>query len=186
MPITEDQVAELYGEGARIHSVHHRSKPEQSVFASSMSSNASVDTTVGSTAALLNSHAAKVKKKKYAFLRQGNHHHHHQTVGNNHGFGYLRDVGVHHGHKEMNLLLTTPTVPNIMDHMRKKKQAIDLVSAKRLSSDDDDEDEDEHTVDDDDDDDDFIFSDMQCAKIRTPQNTYVPQVRIIYLCNNVN
>lgn len=173
MPITEDQVTELYGEGARIHSVHHRSRPEQSVFASSMSSNASVDTTVGSTAALIHSHAAKVKKKKYAFLRQGNNHHHQAAAGNGYATGRhchrdMMNGGLHHGQKELNLLLTTPTVPNFIDQMRKKKQAIDQVSAKRLSSDDDDDDEE----------DDDMFQDLKtAAKIRIPQNTYVPQVR---------
>lgn len=169
MPISEDQVAELYGEGARIHSVHHRQRQEQSVFASTMSSNASVDTTVGSTAALIHSHAAKVKKKKYAFLRQG----HQQAATNN---GYItgrRDVGVHHGQK--NLLLATPNVPNFIDHMLKKKQAIDQVSAKRLSSDDDEYDEE---------DDDCMFPDLKtAAKIRTPQDTYVPQVTFIIKYN---
>lgn len=171
MPISEDQVAELYGEGARIHSVHHRPRPEQSVFASSMSSNASVDTTVGSTAALIHSHAAKVKKKKYAFLRQGNGQ---QAAANGYG-GYAngrhgRDAGLH-TQKELNLLLATPTVPNFIDQMRKKKQAIDQVSAKRLSSDDDEDEED---------DDDVYLQDLKsAAKIRTPQNTYVPQVKFI-------
>lgn len=174
MPISEDQVTELYGEGARIHSVHHRPRPEQSVFASSMSSNASVDTTVGSTAALIHSHAAKVKKKKYAFLRQSNHHNSQQAATNN---GYMsgrhcRDIGLHHGQKELNLLLASPTVPNFIDQMRKKKQAIDQVSAKRLSSDDEDYDEE----------DDDMFQDLKtAAKIRTPQNTYVPQVRRIFV-----
>jgi len=142
MPITEDQVTELYGEGARIHSIHHRPRPEQSVFASTMSSNASVDTTVGSTAALIHSHAAKVKKKKYAFLRQGNGGQ--QAAANNRGYTtgrHYRDNGLHHGQKELNILLATPTVPNFIDQMRKKKQAIDQVSAKRLSSDDDDDDD---------------------------------------------
>lgn len=184
MPISEDQVTELYGEGARIHSVHHRPRPEQSVFASSMSSNASVDTTVGSTAALIHSHAAKVKKKKYAFLRQSNHHNSQQAATNN---GYMsgrhcRDIGLHHGQKELNLLLATPTVPNFIDQMRKKKQAIDQVSAKRLSSDDEDYDEE----------DDDMFQDLKtAAKIRTPQNTYVPQVTsvrclLLYLLINLN
>lgn len=170
MPISEDQVAELYGEGARIHSVHHRSRPEQSVFASSMSSNASVDTTVGSTAALIHSHAAKVKKKKYAFLRQGNGQ---QAAAANGYGGYAngRDDGLH-TQKELNLLLATPTVPNFIDQIRKKKQAIDQVSAKRLSSDDDDDEED----------DDLYLQDLKsAAKIRTPQNTYVPQVTSVVL-----
>ncbi|XP_050440909.1 facilitated trehalose transporter Tret1-like isoform X2 [Adelges cooleyi] len=171
MPITEDQVTELYGEGARIHSVHHRTKPQQSVFASTMSSTASVDTTVGSTAALIHSHAAKVKKKKYAFLRGQGHHHHNHTPSANGGYvngKHGRDVG-HHSQKELNLLLATPTVPNFIDQMRKKKQAIDQVSAKRLSSDDDD-DEDEF-------DDDMMFQDLKAAaKIRTSQDTYVPQI----------
>ncbi|VVC32843.1 Hypothetical protein CINCED_3A000285 [Cinara cedri] len=167
MPITDDQVAELYGEGARIHSVHHRPRPEQSVFASTMSSNASVDTTVGSTAALIHSHAAKIKKKKYAFLRQGNQ----QTACSGNGYTTGRHIGsMIHSQKEKNLLLATPNVPNFIDHILKKKQAIVVAqsSPKRLSSDDED--------DDDDDDDDDVVPIKNTTKIRTPQNTYVPQI----------
>jgi len=177
MPISEDQVAELYGEGARIHSVHHRSKPEQSVFASTMSSNASVDTTVGSTAALIHSHAAKVKKKKYAFLRQGNSGGTQQSASASGNNGYLtgrhcRDAAIH-SQKELNIRLATPTVPNFIDQILKKKQATEQVSAKRLSSDDDDDCDDDR----DDDEDDVFLQDLKsAAKIRTPQNTYVPQV----------
>ncbi|XP_060868900.1 facilitated trehalose transporter Tret1-like isoform X1 [Metopolophium dirhodum] len=178
MPISEDQVAELYGEGARIHSVHHRSKPEQSVFASTMSSNASVDTTVGSTAALIHSHAAKVKKKKYAFLRQGNSGGAQQSASASGNNGYLtgrhcRDAAIH-SQKELNIRLATPTVPNFIDQILKKKQATEQVSAKRLSSDDDDDDCDDDR---DDDEDDVFLQDLKsAAKIRTPQNTYVPQI----------
>lgn len=182
MPISEDQVAELYGEGARIHSVHHRSKPEQSVFASTMSSNASVDTTVGSTAALIHSHAAKVKKKKYAFLRQGHGGSAQQSASAASNNGYLtgrhcRDAAIH-SQKELNIRLATPTVPNFIDQILKKKQATEQVSAKRLSSDDDDDCDDDR----DDDEDDVFLQDLKsAAKIRTPQNTYVPQVRDSYI-----
>lgn len=172
-------MAELYGEGARIHSVHHRSRPEQSVFASTMSSNASVDTTVGSTAALIHSHAAKVKKKKYAFLRQGHSGGAQQSssASSNNGFlsgRHCRDAAIH-SQKELNIRLATPTVPNFIDQILKKKQATEQVSAKRLSSDDDDECDDDR----DDDEDDVFLQDLKsAAKIRTPQNTYVPQVSL--------
>nr|WEY18729.1 trehalose transporter 1 [Bactericera cockerelli] len=107
-PLTQAQIAEIYGAGSRILSTYHRSKP--TVMQSATSSTSSVATNAGSTAALIKLSSSKKSKtvahqknRQYAYQK-------HNLYNKNAAAGKMI-VGTR---KEMNLLLASPTVPDML------------------------------------------------------------------------
>ncbi|KAL1465301.1 hypothetical protein WDU94_004884, partial [Cyamophila willieti] len=102
--LTESQLAEIYGAGSRILSTYHRPKP--TIMQSATSSTSSVATNAGSTAALIKlSSSKKTKTLSTQKNRQ-------YAVGKNfYNSANKMTLGTR---KELNLLLASPTVPDMV------------------------------------------------------------------------
>ncbi|XP_018905127.2 trehalose transporter 1-like protein isoform X3 [Bemisia tabaci] len=113
--LSEEELTAVYGAGARIHSSHHR--PPPSALSSTCSSSTSVATN-GSTVALLHSSQRKKSKNKY----------------NVHKYNlYNKGIKMTSGaQKELNLLLTAPTVPEIIKSESEKDPKKDEANDGRL------------------------------------------------------